>query len=922
MAFPSVAASAVTNGSTAADPVTVNLPSGIVAGSLLIMLIRNAGANLTTGPSGWTQLASSGADASDDTTSIFWKKADGSEGSTITVDYASSQKFAAITLRITGHADPATQPPEISATANTGTATTPNPPDLTPTGGAKDYLWLWMGGWEGEQTSPPTGDPANYTGRLGADSGTAGAVTTNCRVAVSTRQLNAASENPPAWTISASDDFTTWAVVVHPAGASLFTDTMDGAITPAGVLTKQVIKAMTGASTPSGVMAKSLLKMKTLSGASTPSGVLVKQDAKTLAGSITPGAVMSRQVSYRKTLAGSITPAGVMSRSTAKTLSGTITPAGVMTKLKAIFKTLSGSLTPAGVMTKYTSKTLAGSSTPSGILIKRISKTFYGPRIFRESFDTADGSAVGPDLSWTEVLNDWSIASNELVMGASTGAAAIRADVALQNDQWAEVVVGAATVITTRLGPAVRINGAGDTYYEFDQRLDGLDDTRIRKSVGGAFTDLIVADSTAAIVQGDVLRLEVVGNRLTAYLNGTAILTATDSAIASGSPGIYGSQSGANRLKIASFRAGSLFAPTGVMTKAFPKTLTGSLTPSGAMSRITTFRKALAGALTPSGVLNKRIPKTMAGAITPSGVMTKTKLSLKTLSGSLTPSGALLKRTGKTMVGAITPSGAMARYVSKVFVGSLTPAGVMTKLKAIFKTLSGSITPSGVLTKRTSKTLAGTQASAGALTKRIAKTLTGASIPSGVMAKSKLTLKSFAGAITPSGTLAKRISKTLAGDVTPTGSLTKRLSKTLSGALPPVGVLTRSVARSLAGSLTPAGNLVRSALKEFVREISPSAGLTKQVSKVPFAAQVSPIGQMVKTLSKTITSSLTPSGVLTTSFITLGDGVRKVFEFVARTRVYQFVKVVMTATKPNTTEQAVSETHSFTDEGDDHPYVG
>ena len=97
-------------------------------------------------------------------------------------------------------------PPQAAAVETTGTSTTPDPPNLTPTGGAKDYLWIWAGGWEGEQTSPPAGSPTggNYANNIiGANSDTAGAVTTNCRVALATRNLNAASENPPAWTISA-----------------------------------------------------------------------------------------------------------------------------------------------------------------------------------------------------------------------------------------------------------------------------------------------------------------------------------------------------------------------------------------------------------------------------------------------------------------------------------------------------------------------------------------------------------------------------------------------------------------------------------------------------------------------------------------------------------------------------------------------
>lgn len=216
MAFPVDAARTGTNGSTAAANKVCTLPSGISAGHLLILVLRSAGADTHSTPTGWTSLVlNDTADASDDTTSVWYRLATGTEGSTVTVNGTASLKFAALCWRITGAIDPSTQPPQIS-TAATGTSTTPNPASLTPTGGAKDYLWLWVGAWEGEQTSPPAGNPANYSNPAGASSGTAGAVATNCQVAGASRQLNAASEDPPSWTISASDDWTAWTVAIHP----------------------------------------------------------------------------------------------------------------------------------------------------------------------------------------------------------------------------------------------------------------------------------------------------------------------------------------------------------------------------------------------------------------------------------------------------------------------------------------------------------------------------------------------------------------------------------------------------------------------------------------------------------------------------------------------------------------------------------
>lgn len=215
MAFPVDAARTGTNGSTAATNKVCNLPTGIVSGDRLVLILRSAGADTHSLPTGWNWLAQNNvADASDDTTSVLYRVADGTEGGTVTVNGTASLKFAALCWRITGAGTP-----QISATT-TGTSTAPNPASFTPTGGAQDYLWLWVGGWEGEQTSPPAGAPTNYVNAAGANSGTAGVIATNCRVAGASRQLNAASEDPPSWTISASDDWTAWTVAVPPPAAA------------------------------------------------------------------------------------------------------------------------------------------------------------------------------------------------------------------------------------------------------------------------------------------------------------------------------------------------------------------------------------------------------------------------------------------------------------------------------------------------------------------------------------------------------------------------------------------------------------------------------------------------------------------------------------------------------------------------------
>jgi len=161
------------------------------------------------------ELVEDASDASNDVTAIAYMTAVGDEdGLTFNVTHGTG-KMSAIVYSITGAKDTASQVPELSTVA-IGTSTLPDPTALTPTGGAKDYLWLWLGGWEGEQTTPPVSNPTSYTNPLGAGTGISGIDSGNCRVASARRELNAVSEDPGSWTISASDDWSAWVMAVHP----------------------------------------------------------------------------------------------------------------------------------------------------------------------------------------------------------------------------------------------------------------------------------------------------------------------------------------------------------------------------------------------------------------------------------------------------------------------------------------------------------------------------------------------------------------------------------------------------------------------------------------------------------------------------------------------------------------------------------
>lgn len=222
MAFPSIRSTATTAIGTATTTPAVNLPTGANAplqNDVIVVLYRCAVAGAIAGPdASWNELKDESADAADDQNWIAWRRATGSEAATITLTTGNG-KGAGLCFVIQDAADPVLTAPEINTVA-TGTTGNPDSGSLTPAAGAKDYLWLSLMAMEGEPTGV-TGYPTNYgLSQITDTSGTAGAVTTNVRVAGAGRQLNGTSDNPGNFTITGtSDDWSAYTLAFSPPPA-------------------------------------------------------------------------------------------------------------------------------------------------------------------------------------------------------------------------------------------------------------------------------------------------------------------------------------------------------------------------------------------------------------------------------------------------------------------------------------------------------------------------------------------------------------------------------------------------------------------------------------------------------------------------------------------------------------------------------
>lgn len=148
---------------------------------------------------------------------------------------------------------------------------------------------------------------------------------------------------------------------------------------------------------------------------------------------------------------------------------------------------------------------------------------------------------------------------------------------------------------------------------------------------------------------------------------------------------------GANSLSAATDWCGIAVSVKPATGTAYNQTVSGGITPTGALVKATTHK--LSGGITPAGVLVKATTRALAGAITPSGALLASRLFTKALTGTIAPAGALLTQRVKILAGAIAPAGALVRSITKVLTGGITPTGALsrTRIEAPVRQKRGSI---------------------------------------------------------------------------------------------------------------------------------------------------------------------------------------------------------------------------------------
>jgi hypothetical protein len=217
MAFPTVAATNNSSSAVNATTHTVNLPTGIAAGNLLLVFFSNDGsatASVTTPASGWTELFTQPVLSDTARLTVFYRFADGAEASTITVTTSASEQASHASYRITGaHAS---EVPASSSTRPAGSNANPDPPSLNPASwGTEDTLWIASCAWDGT----PTGSayPSGYSGsQITVDPSASG----GAGLMVAAKNNAADTEDPGSFTMSANEQWASATIAVRPAAAA------------------------------------------------------------------------------------------------------------------------------------------------------------------------------------------------------------------------------------------------------------------------------------------------------------------------------------------------------------------------------------------------------------------------------------------------------------------------------------------------------------------------------------------------------------------------------------------------------------------------------------------------------------------------------------------------------------------------------
>ena len=364
-----------------------------------------------------------------------------------------------------------------------------------------------------------------------------------------------------------------WAMGYFNTGLPIEED-YAGSVTPVGVLTKQVMKALAGSSTASGALTRVKTAPRSFTGSVTASGSLVKTANKTLAGSSTQSGVLTQVKSILRSFTGSVTASGSLVKSASKALTGSSTASGSLTKQAS--KTLAGSSTPTGLLQKLLPVSFAGSSTASGTLTNQANKGLTG--------------SVTPQGALTRLVT-------KLLSGSVTASGSLNTSGGSTISLSGSCTPSATLVSLVTKALTGSCTASGLLYKTANKTLAGSTTASGELTTSGGATISLSGSTTpsGSLVKG-----------VTKFLEGSVTPSGVLSRVVSKFLSLSGS-----------------VTPSGTLEtlKTVLLSVAGSVTPSGAISH--SVRKFLTGSVTAVGSIAKGVAKAFTGSVSAVGVFTK-----------------------------------------------------------------------------------------------------------------------------------------------------------------------------------------------------------------------------------------------------------------------------------------------------------
>lgn len=159
-----------------------------------------------------------------------------------------------------------------------------------------------------------------------------------------------------------------------------------------------------------------------------------------------------------------------------------------------------------------------------------------------DNFNRADNADLG--ANWTPMTGEsaWSIASNAATCAVGSDSSERYSGLTWPDDQYAQAVIKQIGTAGSDVGPAILLRGASGarTFYRLLASAigSGTSDSWVSKQVAGSYTNIAAVDSSGTWAVNDVIYGEVKGTTIKLKRGAAEIISTTDSAIASGSPGI------------------------------------------------------------------------------------------------------------------------------------------------------------------------------------------------------------------------------------------------------------------------------------------------------------------------------------------------------------------------------------------------